>query len=88
MELAQCSQPSFSHNWKMTTQNKLYEPWNECDFAAASFAQSRIQLAAGVILASKQTLSEFPGYGDGGQSSPESLLTGKSNPSKERSSEY
>ena len=61
MELAQCSQPSFSHNWKMTTQNKLYEHWNERHFAAASFAQSRIQLAAGVILACKQTLSKFPG---------------------------
>ena len=45
----------------MTTKNKLYEPSKECDSAAASFAQSSVQLAAGVILASKQTLSEFPG---------------------------
>ena len=72
----------------MTTKNKLYEPSKECDFAAASFAQSSVQLAAGVILASKQTLSEFPGYGDGGQSTLESLLAGYSNPSKECSTEY
>ena len=85
MELAQCSQPSFSHNWKMTTQNKLYEFWNECDFAAASFAQSSVQLAAGVILTSKQTLSEFPGeWGKPGKLA----YTGKSNPSKECSTEY
>ena len=45
----------------MTTKNNLYEPSKECDSAAASFAQSSVQLAAGVILASKQTLSEFPG---------------------------
>lgn len=76
MELAQCSQPSFSHNWKMATQNKLYELWNECAFAEESFAQSSIQLAAAVILASKQTLSEFPGYGNGGQNTLESLLAG------------
>ena len=46
---------------KNDNTKKLYEFWNECDFAAASFAQSSVQLAAGVILASKQTLSEFPG---------------------------
>ena len=73
----------------MTTKNKLHEPSKECDSAAASFAQSSVQLAAGVILTSKQTLSEFPGEWGWRPKKPGKLAyTGKSNPSKECSTEY